>query len=121
MVPNSLNTLSQHSNAVTSIAPYRIEGGMFAFDDPTTGLVREPFIGGANYWMDKWSGKSNSCTITFSAYPLPDYDVKLELKDTHLINGSNYDDQEGRNIWLCPALFKYFASAPKELYIKNIS
>jgi hypothetical protein len=94
---------------------------MFAFDDPTTGLVREPFIGGANYWMDKFSEDKNSCTIAFSANPLPDYDVKLELKDTHLINGSNYDDQEGRNIWLCPALFKYFANAPIELYIKNIS
>ena len=104
-----------------SISPYRIEGEMFAFDDPTVGLFREPFLGGANYWMDKFSGKTNSCTIAFSANPLPDYDVVLELQDTHPQNGSNYDDQDGRNVWLCPALFKYFASAPKELYIKHIS
>ena len=37
-----------------TITPYRIGDMQFAFDDPATGLVREPFIGNANYHLDKF-------------------------------------------------------------------
>tara|TARA_R100001443_G_scaffold114221_2_gene129903 strand:- start:1213 stop:1572 length:360 start_codon:yes stop_codon:yes gene_type:complete len=104
-----------------TINPYRIGGGMFAFDDPVTGLIREPFIGGANYHLDKFAGNRNDCVIAFSGNEIPDYDVKLKLQDTDKLSGSNYDDQDGRNVWLCPALFKYFETAPKKLYIKNMT
>jgi hypothetical protein len=102
-----------------TIEPYRIGNMQFAFDDPVTGLVREPFIGNANYHLDKFAGKRNNCSIAFSSTPIPDYDVKLELLDTHIIMGSNYKDEEDRTVWLCPALFKYFKDAPQYLYIKN--
>ena len=94
---------------------------MFAFDDPITGLIREPFIGGANYHLDRFAGNKNSCIIAFSGNIIPKYDVKLELQDTDPQAGSNYDDEVGRNVWLCPALFKYFKVAPKKLYIKNMT
>ncbi len=103
-----------------TINPYRIGAGMFAFDDPVTGLIREPFIGGANRFLDKFAGNSNSCVISFSANKIPGYDVKLELQDTDRLAGSNYDDQDGQNVWLCPALFKYFADAPKTIYVKDM-
>ena len=103
-----------------TISPYRIEADMFAFDDPTVGLIREPFIGNANLHLDRFAGDTNSCTISFSKEPLPDYDVKLELQDFHLTNGSNYKDEENNIVWLCPALLKYFKTAPNHLYIKNM-
>lgn len=121
MAQNSLSTPSQHSNAVMTISPYRIEGGMFAFDDPTTGLIREPFIGGANYHLSKFAGTGNNCTIAFSGNKIPEYNVKLGLMDTHPDNGSNYNDETGRNVWLCPAFFKYFEEAPKNLYVKDMT
>ena len=93
----------------------------FAFDDPATGLVREPFIGNANIHLDRFAGRKDSCRIVFSATPIPNCDVKLELLDTHIIMGNNYKDEEGRTVWLCPALFKYFKDAPETLYIKNMS
>ena len=94
---------------------------MFAFDDDVTGLIREPFIGGANYHLDKFAGEKNSCTVAFSNNKIPEYDVKLVLQDTDAYNGSNYDDEDGRNVWLCPSLFKYFDPAPEEIYIKNMT
>ena len=75
---------------------------MFAFDDPSTGLIREPFIGGANYHLDKFAGNQNSCLIAFSKNTIPEYDVKLRLGDTDLESGSNYYDEDNRLVWLCP-------------------
>ena len=116
---SSPNTL--YNNSIMTLSPYRIEAGMFAFDDPVTGLFREPFIGGANYHLDRFAKGENSCVISFSANKIPDYDVKLELQDTDKNEGSNYNDEDNRNIWLCPAFFKYFEIAPKELYVKDMT
>ena len=108
------------NNAVIAISPYKIEGGIFAFDDPNTGLIREPFIGGANKYLHQWAGENESCTIAFSYNPIPNYDVKLNLQDSDMQLGSNYVDEQGYLVWLCPALFRYFTTAPDKLYVKHI-
>jgi hypothetical protein len=116
---SSPNTL--YNNSIMTLSPYRIGAGNFAFDDPVTGLSREPFIGGANYHLDRFAKSGNSCVISFSANKIPDYDVKLTLQDTDKNEGSNYIDEDNRNIWLCPAFFKYFEQAPKEFYVKDMT
>jgi hypothetical protein len=56
--------------------------------------------------------------LIFSPTPFPGYTLKLEWRrDEH---GGNWYwcDQYQIEGWLCPALFKYFTEAPKELYAK---
>lgn len=56
--------------------------------------------------------------LTFSAREYPDYEKKLTW--TRGEKGGNYYQLEGTTMegWICPALFQYYKSAPKELYVK---
>ena len=110
-------------NALFVIAPYR-HSGMWVFDDPDVGLVKEPFVSGIDIIIDrvvaaqKIPDAENGFTAIFSANPFPGYNVKLEWRRTE--HGGNwYFCQElGIEGWLCPALFRYFENAPMELYAK---
>jgi hypothetical protein len=108
-------------NSMNLIVPYRHEG-MWVFDDARVGLDKEPFVSGADTMIDvlvaEIPNAHKGFRLLFSATPFPGYKVKLEwLREE---NGGNWyfspDFQmEG---WLCPALFKYFETAPKEIYVK---
>ena len=39
-------------NAINVISPYK-HHGMWVFDDPRVGLVQEPFVAGADTWIDR--------------------------------------------------------------------
>ena len=39
-------------NAINIISPYKYHG-MWVFDDARVGLVQEPFISGADTWIDR--------------------------------------------------------------------
>src|ERR1051325_8741277 len=39
-------------NAINVIAPYK-HHGQWVFDDPHVGLVQEPFVAGADTWIDR--------------------------------------------------------------------
>ena len=39
-------------NAINVISPYR-HHGMWVFDDARVGLVQEPFVAGADIWLDR--------------------------------------------------------------------
>jgi len=45
-------TLQSKMNAIGIIAPYKYEG-MWVFDDPAVGLVREPFVAGIDKMIDQ--------------------------------------------------------------------
>ena len=56
--------------------------------------------------------------LLFSAAPFPGFTVRLQWRREEY--GGNWYfspdfDMEG---WLCPALFKYFETAPKEIFVK---
>lgn len=108
-------------NAISVLFPYKYEG-MWVFDDPATGLVREPFVCGIDEMITSFvSSISNADAgfrLLFSPTPFPGYMIKLEWRREEY--GGNWYycaalDKEG---WLCPALFKYFDKAPAELYAK---
>ena len=108
-------------NAISVIYPYKYEG-MWVFDDPDVGLRREPFVAGIDTMIDLWvenvPNADKGFRLIFSPTPFPGYTSKLEWRREE--HGGNWywspDFQmEG---WLCPALFKYFESAPMELYVK---
>jgi hypothetical protein len=108
-------------NSLFVIAPYKYEG-MWVFDDPAVGLSKEPFIAGIDTMMDKMTASipnaERGFRAVFSAAPFPGAQFKLQWRRTG--DGGNwyYSDEFKMEGWLCPALFKYFPSAPREIYVK---
>src|SRR5215469_9173721 len=108
-------------NAVAVIFPYRLEG-VWVFDDAAAGLVREPFISGADRILDVLTEcipeASNGFKIIFSAKPFPGYTTRFIWTRAEY-EGNWYRwpkrDMEG---WLCPALLKYFEIPPKEIFVR---
>ncbi len=106
-------------NAIIAIHPYKFEG-VWVFDDESAGLRQEPFVSGADTIIETMAqdipGAASGFTLLFSAAPFPGYQAAFEWLREDL--GGNWYfskdlDLEG---WLCPALFKYFDSAPETIY-----
>ena len=106
-------------NAIGIIVPYKYEG-MWVFDDPAVGLVREPFVSGIDTMIDRLVASipdaDRGFRLLFSASPFPGYTVKLEWRREEYGGNWYYSPQFDMEGWLCPALFKYFDAAPRELY-----
>lgn len=108
-----------HMNAINVISPYK-HHGMWVFDDTRVGLVQEPFVSGADTWIDcvvaDIPNAENGFTLIFSSTPFPGHQYRLDWRRAE--GGGNWYysadlDMEG---WLCPALFQYFSDAPMSLY-----
>ena len=106
-------------NAINVIAPYK-HHGQWVFDDPRVGLLQEPFVAGADTWIDRVVANipdaERGFTLIFSGAPFPGHQYRLDWQREE--SGGNWYysadlDMEG---WLCPALFKYFSDTPKTLY-----
>lgn len=108
-------------NSLFVIAPYKWEG-MWVFDDPRVGLHGEPFVSGADVMMDKLVASipdaEKGFRLLFSATPFPGYNAKLEWRREEIGGNGYFSPQFNLEGWLCPALFKYFAKAPAEIYVK---
>ncbi len=109
------------ANAVMVIVPYRY-AGTWVFDDPHAGLVREPFVAGVPEMIDLLvrdiPDATNGFRLLFSAQPFPGYQKKLIWLRGDM--GGNYyklDDPPMKG-WICPAMFRYYRTAPRELYVK---
>ena len=111
------------SNSLLIISPYRI-AGTWAFDDPRVGLQGEPFVSGAPEMIDKLVAEAKipaadkGFRLIFSSRPFPGYQAKMDRGRTEA--GGRWYSCERLHMegWLCPALFKYFKRAPKEIYLK---
>ena len=113
-------TRAEHCmNAIGVIAPYKYEG-MWVFDDPAVGLLREPFVAGIDTMIDRLvasiPGAEQGFRLLFSAAPFPGHTVKVEWRREESGGNWYYCPQFDIEGWLCPALFKYFHKAPSELY-----
>ena len=109
------------TNSIFVIFPYRAEG-TWVFDDARVGLVREPFVSGVPEILDllvkNIPEASEGFKLLFSAAPFPGCTSKFVWRKAELGGNWYFSEQHGREGWLCPALFKYFSSAPRELYVK---
>lgn len=114
-------SLAPPANALIVIAPYWYEG-TWVFDDARTGLSREPFVAGVPEMMNTVLADIPDARagfrLTCSARPFPGWQKKLVWVRAE--SGGNFyrladTTMEG---WLCPAMFRYFSEAPKELYLK---
>jgi hypothetical protein len=108
-------------NTLMVITPYW-HNGTWVFDDPTVGLVREPFVSGVPEVIDLLvkdvPNARAGVRITFSGRPFPGFMMKLTFVREEF-DGAWYRLAEpAMEGWLCSALFKYFDEAPRELYIR---
>ena len=109
------------ANSMFVIVPY-VDHGTWMFDDPATGLNREPFIAGIDTMIDRMvadlPNAERGFRAFFSARPFPGYKVKLEWRRNESGGSWYYCPQFEMEGWLCPALFKYFDKAPEKIYAK---
>ncbi|MGH7143103.1 MAG: DUF6717 family protein [Planctomycetota bacterium] len=108
-------------NSLLAIKPYKWEG-LWVFDDPTVGLVREPFVADADTMIDLATAPlpnaAQGFVAVFSATPFPGAEIVLEwVREEQSGNVYRWPD---RNLegWFCPALLKYFPQAPQRMYIQ---
>jgi len=111
----------RYVNSLLVIAPYKYEGA-WVFDDPAVGLSREPFIAGIDTMIDKAvAGIPNAergFRAIFSAATFPGSQFKLQWRREESGGNWYYSPEFKMEGWLCPALFKYFPTAPREIYVK---
>ena len=111
------------ANQILAIAPYWLENvGTWVFDDAAAGLCQEPFVSGApemiDYLVKDIPHARRGFRLLFSAGPFPGHQKRLRWVREE--SGGNWyaSDDPPMEGWLCPALFRYFAAAPAELYVK---
>ncbi len=108
-------------NELMAIYPYKYEG-LWVFDDEKVGLVQEPFVSGADVMMDQLTehipGAEKGFRLLFSAKPFPGFMAELEWRREELDGNWYYNADLELEGWLCPALLRYFDSAPNRIYAK---
>lgn len=110
-----------NSNSMFVLRPYQHQE-RWVFDDERVGLVAEPFVFGIDTMIDRMVAEipdaADGFHLIFSVNRFPGCTVGLEWRREEA-GGNWYHsaeyDMEG---WLCPALFKYFESAPPSLFAK---
>ena len=106
-------------NTLIAIHP-RKSNGMWVFDDPEVGLRQEPFVSGADAIIERMvqdiPNAELGFTLVFSAEPFPGYKAEFEWRREEFGGNWYYSPALEMEGWLCPALFKYFDSAPKKIY-----
>ncbi len=109
------------ANALYVLRPYRHQAS-WVFDDPAVGLEREPFVFGIDLMIDRLVASipdaEKGFRLIFSTRPFPGYAAKLEWRREEAGGNWYFSPTFGIEGWLCPALFKYFDVAPRELYAK---
>jgi hypothetical protein len=108
-------------NAISVLFPYKYEG-MWVFDDPETGLKREPFVFGIDEMITRTvagiADAEKGFRLLFAPTPFPGFTLKLDWRREEYGGNWYFCTQLDIEGWLCPALFKYFDKAPVELYAK---
>jgi hypothetical protein len=106
-------------NFLLVIHPYKHDG-VWVFDDPAVGLVKEPFVAGADVILDKLTAHipnaAAGVTVLFSANPFPGAKYEFHWRREEFGGHWYADPASGLEGWLCPALFKYFDKAPDRIY-----
>ncbi|MFM7310163.1 MAG: DUF6717 family protein [Flavobacteriales bacterium] len=118
------------SNAILTLNPY-MHRGQWVFDDDRVGLEKEPFVAGADDFIDyvfklrkQRAEAKKGFKLVFSKHPFPGHHFTLsKLRRAYggtfyKVDDSNFENHEGVNeMWLCPALNLYYRSSPGKLYV----
>ena len=111
-----------------TIYPYLLEGSCWVFDDERTGLHEEAFVLGATEAITKLvtlkgiPNAENGFSLTIAGKAFEGSDAELKWLKADPTGSGNWCemtlDGERHELWLCPALFCYFESAPKRIFVK---
>jgi hypothetical protein len=108
-------------NAIHVIAPYK-QLGLWMFDDARVGLFQEPFVSGADRMIDNAvadiENAESGFVLLFSSNAFPGHQIILERGRAEAGGHWYYSPQFKLDGWLCPALFKYFETAPQTIYVQ---
>ena len=108
-------------NTLNVIYPYKYRG-LWVFDDDKVGLEQEPFVSGADVIIERLASHipnaENGFRLVFSANPFPGFTARLEWRREEFGGNWYYSHDLEIEGWLCPALSKYFTTAPKSIYAK---
>jgi len=111
----------ENMNSINAIHPYK-NNGLWVFDDDSVGLLREPFVSGADDIIERLvEGIPNAgkgFTLLFSASGFPEYQAELDWRREDMGGNWYYSPALDAEGWLCPALFNYFEKAPKKIYVQ---
>jgi len=109
------------ANVLMVIAPYWYQD-TWVFDDESAGLNKEPFVTGIpemiNDLVKDIPNARSGFRLFFSSAPFPGYQVELaRVKEE---DGGYWYRVKNKSAegWLCPALFRYFETAPETIYVK---
>jgi hypothetical protein len=104
-------------NELMVISPYYADG-VWAFDDPARGLAREALVAGMPEIIRAMVGERTSFTAIISAAPFPGAAYRLDHERHDTVSGDWYQMHSTElHGWLCPALLRFFATAPAHIYI----
>jgi hypothetical protein len=109
------------SSTIFVIKPYKWKE-LWVFDDAAVNLIQKPFVGGTDRMIDRATvhveNADKGFLVVFSASYFPDAAIVLtwvrEEDGGNVYRGS----EAGIEGWLCPALLRYFATAPETLYVQ---
>ena len=112
-------------NSIFTIHPYH-DGGALVFDDPAAGLVKEALVGGTDLLLEIAARAADAdparFTLLFSDAPFPGAHAAIWLEKGELGYGDWYHVHIPEVVqgdgWLCPALLKYFPSAPAKIHFQ---
>ena len=108
-------------NSIFVIKPYKWEG-LWVFDDSAVGLVKEPFVGGADTIIDVATSHipnaDRGFLAVFSASPFPGAQIVLEWVGEEMGGNVYRWPEKEMQGWLCPALLRYFSEPPQKLFIQ---
>lgn len=117
-------------NTINLIHPYRLPGGTWAFDDPARESFAEPFVGETNRVIDGLvqdirGAFERGFEIAFSGLaPFPGHQACFECvapgdaRDPDGLWSGCWYRLGDRGLWLCPALFRYFAEVPDRIWVR---
>ena len=109
------------NNSISVIKPYKWEG-MWVFDDPNVGLVKEPFVGGADTLIDHATSHilnaNQGFIAVFSAGNFPDAKIVMEWAREEFSGNVYRWSEKGMEGWLCPASLRYLKQPPAKLYVQ---
>lgn len=107
-------------NALHVISPYK-QNGQWVFDDPSKQLDKEPFVSGADTLLDLLTDNGSECTLIFSdvKFPSAGHRLKIIYPESDEPEGTFYrHESTQQELWLCPALLKYFTLPPNEIFVQ---
>lgn len=100
-----------------AIEPYILNGDWY-FDDPRTGLHREPLTEGVPELLTPLcQGHPEGFRFHFSDTKIGKPLLTIVREGFYKGSTVYHEENTGYQCWLCPALLKYFTAAPETIWI----